>query len=353
MHKHTALSNLADLEKLVESRLKSIKPNTTPGTVFKKPFGIHLRDKAKDAGALAKGDRIDIELKLKLMAGLVDELRAKNAESILNIALNKKVSRIYKIKQAVSVFLGVASTGAAVASLAAPGAQAYSIIRIVRSGAMLAKDIGGLFVSVEKKVKVLEGYLAVLDKMFTDASGKAKKMNKKQKAAELTLATMNAVLGIKVLPTVKKAKTDLKPIKGHVATMVVKSQDLQKEVQKILDENTKLIGMLENAVGKKQVKKAFKDIVKSETTLNKILDCTHDLVRRVNEVGDKVAQLESGVKKLNDPGIGIKAAQGTLKILGMTSKGIFGLIDSQSVEESLSELEVDYSKAGKKLEQLT
>ena len=80
LDKRKAQKNLTELCAVAMAEKSRAKMTQTQVTVFKKPFGLHLKDTINHEGPISKIGRMDIEI--KLMSGFVDELRDKNAEAL-------------------------------------------------------------------------------------------------------------------------------------------------------------------------------------------------------------------------------------------------------------------------------
>ena len=413
LDKRKAHKNLSDLCALAMAEKSRAKLTQSPTTVFKKPFGLHLKDKINHEGPIDQIGRMDIEL--KLMSGFVDELRDKNAEALLNrmsnrvfddyvkrsvalvdgfvkhrdgaltkkdrktlaqlldqiakelseeltkvpaqvlrkIGIDEKMARAYTLDKGVSITTGVVGTGIAAAGIAVPGTTPLAIAGTVRSAVALVKDITSLFMSLERKIQIFDAYLVALKKMFERAEKDGKKMKGGKAVGEFTLESLNTVLGIDVVPTVKKANADLKEIEGHLAMMSVKIQGLQKAVAKVIDKNDKLIANLRKEKNFQNWRALFKELPGAEKKLQSVVEDAFKLAERVATAEDDVIRIRSEMKRLQQPGTKVKRFGVAVDLMVSATTSVGGVYDAVAVGKALESVLVamaaTYYETGMKL----
>jgi hypothetical protein len=347
---------------VIGDKLARANPVHTPLVVYSKSFDGAFKAQIKTNKAAAAGLSA-VTVELEVMQVVVDELRAKNAEAMLNIACNKifnkhlaaacklwddhskqagvlgrghlgeitdrlnrilkdlysdiakvpkdvmrkigldaQVSREYKLEQGIKIAVGTVGTGLAVAGAVLPGTMPFAIALAVKSGATLVKEIGTLASTMETKLAAFNAYVPVLQALFRDGQAKDGKMTGKEKAKELTLSTLNTLLGIEVIPTVRKARNDFKAIKG------------------------KLKASVEREVGKLGHKSFNLDAL--NTYLTQLFGKAHDLIQEVDRNETAVKTLRSLMKELDDPGLGVARAQNVIDAIVAAAATAGGLTDA-------------------------
>ncbi len=391
MDKRTAKGNLSDLRKLMEKELAGAKMGVAPIVVFNKPYGKLLKEKVSDNTQLQPLGRMDI--KLELMVGLVNELRDKNAEAMLNTRLNKafdasldqtvkyvdkalkihkgvlpqavlrdltkilddeadklaaefrkipaevlrkiginsKMATQYGLRKAASVATAAAGTGLAGAGIGLPGTTAFAVAAALRSATGLLTEITSVCSKVETKIAGLDADLVLLKTAFGTADAKARKMGKGDKLAELSFSVINTLIGKDLMVTVKSADSQLKDIEGHVAYLENRCQKLQKEVVDALDKEAKLTAKLLKSIGKKKMTNAFGQLEKARKSLNTVLENTHKQVARVNAADEAITKLRREMKLLKDPGQKLRILQNAVGVMIDVGAGIGGVADAAMV----------------------
>lgn len=395
LDKRKAQKNLTELCAVAMAEKSRAKMTQTPVTVFKKPFGLHLKDTINHEGPISKIGRMDIEI--KLMSGFVDELRDKNAEALLNrlanrvfddyvkrsvtmvetfvdrrdggltkkdrkeltqlidqiaeelsdeltkvpgqvmrkIGIDEKMAREYKIDKGVSITKGVVGTGIAAAGIAVPGTTPLAIAGTIRSALALFKDLAQLFMSLERKIKIFDSYLHRLQEMFARAEAEGKKMKGSKAAKEFGLETLNTVLGFDVIPTVKKANADLKEIESHLAMMSVKAQALQKALAQALDKSDKLIKNLRSEKNFENWQALFKDLPGTEKKLQEAIDEAFKIAERVVTAEDDVVRIRAQMKLIQQPGTNLKRLGVAVDLMVSASLSVGGQCDAAIVGKAL------------------
>lgn len=393
MDKRTARGNLSDLRKLMEKELAGAKMGAAPIVVFNKPYGKLLKEKVSDNSQLQPLGRMDI--KLELMVGLVNELRDKNAEAMLNTRLNKafdasldqtvkhvdkalkihggvlpqavlrdltrilddeadklaaefrkipaevlrkigineKMALKYGLNKGASVVSTGAGTVLAGVGIGLPGTQAFAIAASVRAAVGFITEITSACAKIETKIGNLDHDLVLLRNAFGTADAKARKMGKGDTLAELTLSTVNTLIGRDLLVTVKSADSQIKDIEGHLAYLENRCQKLQGQIADALDKEAKLSAKALKTWGKKKMTSVFRNIQlgHARKSLDGVLKDAHALAVRLNKADLAVTKLRREMKLLKDPGQGLKALQTTVDLMINIGVGIGGVGDAASV----------------------
>ena len=213
---------------------------------------------------------------------------------IAKIAIHKSIASKYKRDRAVAITragVGVAVSGAAIA---APGTQALAIAGLVRSCISLSKEIASFAANIERKMIDLRRYIKLLDVAYNQAHVRHE--------AEVSLSLLNGVLGVDVLPTLKKAQDDLDDVSGNFSLSYTKLQKKQKNLSDAISKLDKLRADVSNsAIKKSKVKsiRMYQDIVFLEGILNAQLEEAFNSARRINKVEKELPKIR---KKLNDLG---------------------------------------------------
>jgi hypothetical protein len=385
--KRRATGSLDDLEKLIKGKLDRAKLDDKPVVVFKRPFGLTLKEEVSAFKDLISDlPRMDVEL--RLMQGVVLELRDKNAESSLNTALNRefdkaiaktaamyisycgarkgmltrddrrsltdtfdnivselgetltavpkevlrqigvdaRAAREYQIEKGMRLTAGVVGTGLAAASLAMPGTLAFGIVALVRSVLSLAKEITLLFARLETKIKALRASLADVATIFADGAKTARKMSAGNKVNELVLSTFNSVVGVEVMPSIRKVKGDLKEIEGNLAALATRVQALQGGVAEVMDANAKFEKKMSDTYGEKWVD-VLPDVKKGRKNLDAMVENAHAQAKRVVNGRAAVDELRRDVARLDDPGLTLERAQKGLDMIIAAVGAVGGVAD--------------------------
>lgn len=391
---------LAEFRSFIETQEAGVDMDAKPVTVFKKSFGDAVKAKVKHRKAIEDMDKMEVSL--DLMTWLVNELRDKNAEAMLNKALNRefdkkvdeaakyindtlggaaafglagrtelskiavkmnqkvkelepmmqkvpaevlrkigineKMAKKYKMDQKINIATGLVGTGLAVGGVFVPGTTAFAIVGACRSGAALLKDLSALTLSIEKKIAIFEAYLVALREMFSAANKKKASMSKSESMAEFTLASMNTVLGIDVMPTIKKANDSLKSIEGQLAVMSMKSQGFNAQINAAMDGCAALEKNFKAANKLDEFHKRFNKMKKAEKDLDGLLNTAHTLAARVSAAEDSVTELNRKMKNLKKPGMKLQLAEKVVDLTIQYGSALGGLTDANIAKDAHSVL---------------
>jgi hypothetical protein len=379
---------LKDLDTLKDIAKKQIAENArrgaAPVVVYNKDFGFFVNAALKKK----KLDRISLPkqmIEVRLLELLVTEIAAKNGEAMLNIKFNyvfddavsncvtdleklvkaksglvdtkeidkirqkhvkaleadmvsvptevirkigivKEISAKYKKDKAIKI--GVAAGGVALsgAAIALPGTQPLAIVGLVRSVIALARQIADIAMKIETKIASFLSYLKTLSKWYKKHRG----------AREVTFSTLNSMIGTDILPTLAKAKSDLKEIENSLAVMFNYSQKLQKKVIEALDKSNKYTRGFTNFVNttKKDAFGAWLDtnrtrkVTRSMASLDALLDKTHTIVSRCVKADKQVLTLRRNLKNLGDNPAEIDKACTIIGIAITAGMAIGGVADA-------------------------
>lgn len=394
-----AKSMLDDLEKLAQKEEKAIKPNLAPEKVFSMAFGTALKKKVSNKELLANLGPLQVEL--NLMIALVNELKARKAAAKLNDALMKafnasvdrtaahiekaikihkgivpgtvrddigkmiddevqnvlpaelrkvpatvlrkiglaeKAAKQYTIDKGCSVCKGVVGTSIAGVGLVVPGTPALAIAVMCRTGSELAKDVISSFASVEKKTKLLNAYMKTLTKAFSDGEAKGRKMTDAETSGELTLSTLNSLLGIDVLPTVTKAKSDIKSIEGGIALLHVEHQKMIETSHKLFEKYDALKKEIESDIRTKgsTVEKTVTKLKNVRPKMQKQLEQTAKMGERISDAESEIDKIRKDFSELSKPGTKLTRAQHIVKISTSALTAVAGTVDATAIAAEIS-----------------
>ena len=254
-----------------------------------------LRAIIKKAGGLVDADAMgDI---IESVTGHSRTLQAGMRDAPIlvmrKMRIHASVAKTYKREKAVAITKGTVGVGLGVAGAVLPGTLPFALVALARSIASLAKEIVTVLMDLDTKLKLFVRQLAALAAVYKKHAG----------ARDIALNSLNAVLGVDVAPTIKKARADLKEIEKCVAVFYHRSNKLLKKVNEALDKSNELTKRFEKSASDVKAFMASKkkrNIQKAMDDLNSILDKTHSLMRQAVDAEKKVPQMRRGVKDLED-----------------------------------------------------
>lgn len=211
----------------------------------------------------------------------------------LNAAMESEYQKALK-KRRVQIAKSSVLTAASGAAIALPGTQAFAIYGFARSTAGLAQQIVEHNMSIKTAAKLLQGHLIYLAKAFDKASkgvGRA--------VSETGGTTLNAALGIDLVPTLDKATSSLKDLKTNTHHAGFKAQKLIDCLMDQMDSTGKLdktVGNLPDTHPHK--KKLKKSLAKQEKHLDEMIKKVRKLNKMAYEIEAKLPRLEKALKDL-------------------------------------------------------
>lgn len=383
---------LKDLDALAQKEEAAIKPNMAPETVYRRNFATALQSKVSNKRVVADLPALNVEI--KLMISLVNELRDKNAEGRLNdgfnkvfqarvdatakhidkavkihgmplprsvrnnitklvedeyqmtlpaelrkvpaavirkIGLNAKTARQYTIDKGMSVCKGIVGSAIGGVGVVVPGVQVVAIIAVARTGAALARDLVSSVASVEKKTKAIKVQLLVLKKMYSGAEAKAEKTGNNKK--ELTVGMVNTVLGVDTAPTVKKIDGDIKSVEGGIALLLVQHTDMTGVAKDLVDRCEKLKKDIESDIRKGGGVPADKvsQFKSLSAKMGKQIEATAKLGARISKAEDKLDKMREELKSLKQPDTKVSAAIDCADMMLSGAMTLFGTVDAAAI----------------------
>ena len=196
-------------------------------------------------------------------------------------AKKKKQYKGYKIKFVLKITGLVAGLATSIALMAtAPftggASAAISIVGMVKSGVSLAKEISSAAVKVETSMKVLKTSLTAVETV-------AKTTKAGLHGNEISAAVFNQFLGA-AQPNVKSCVTQLGTVESKLGGVEIKSHDLSKTLNGILDKQETLrkdfMAEVNKQLGKHPSSEAPKQIKLIEKRLDQHLASNYKLVRK-------------------------------------------------------------------------
>ena len=242
-------------------------------------------------------------------------LKKVPAEVIRKIGISSKLAKEYKIDQGISVATSTVGAGLAVAGLAVPGTTALAAAGACRSLLALAKEIASIGMELNKRISVFNSYLVALEKMFANAENERKKMDFGDSAKELTLATLNSIVGIDALPTMKKASDGLKKIEGHIALLDDRSNRVVTKINLVIDSQAKFKKQMIDATSNKAYDQSFKKLKNAEKDLDRMLKTGTSLTAAVRKAEDDLVVIRRRMKELKQPGTKLKVLRAGTDII--------------------------------------
>ena len=280
----------------------------------------------KNHGIVNKGDATKAAARHAKVLGM--QIRKVPDEVIRKIGLNQRIARKYKRDKAVKITRGVAATGLSAAGVAVPGTTAFAIVGLVRSIAALAKEITTVMMSVERKMKIIVSYLDTLGGIYKKHRG----------AREVTMSALNTILGVEVLPTLNKAKADFKEVEKSVAVLSHRSQKMQTKVIKALEKSNELTKQYEKNVSDLRAFMASSrtgKVKKAMKNLDKILDGTHKIVKRVVAAEKQVPLIRRQLKDLGENPGGVDKANIIISQTINLCNALAGIADAAAVGKAI------------------
>lgn len=245
---------------------------------------------------------------------------------IAKIAIHKSIASQYKRERAIAITragVGVAVSGVAIA---APGTQALAIAGLIRSCVSLGKEISSFAANIERKMINLRGYIKLLDVAYNKAG--------LRHDSELTLSLLNGVLGVDVLPTLKKAQDDLADVSKNFSLIYTRLQKKQTVISNAIKKVEKLKSDIsDSAIQKSKVKtiKMHQDIVFIEGMLNAQLEEAFNSARRINRVEKEMPNLKKKLDDLDKNSTALKVCAGLSRAAGGLAWSITGTFDAASI----------------------
>lgn len=313
-----------------------------------------LRAIVKKAGGLLDADSMSkvIESVTTHAQTLQTDMRDVPIQVMRKMRIHAAVAKSYKKDKAVKITKGTVGVGLGVAGSVLPGTLPFALVALARSVASLAKEIVTVLMDLDTKIKLFIKQLSALAAVYKKHRG----------AREITLSSLNAVLGVDVAPTLDKAKADLKEIEKCVAVFYHRANKMQKKVIEALDKSNELTKRFEKSASdvkafmasdkNRKIRKAMKD-------LDSILNKTHDLMRQAVNGEKMVPQLRKGLKDLGENSGKVDKANVILGQVINLAISLGGLGDAAGVGRAIESVAVagvglwmDSAEAGKELASL-
>ena len=213
----------------------------------------------------------------------------------------KKEYKGYKIKIGLKITGLIAGLATSIALMAATpftggASAAIGIIGMAKTGVTLAKEIGTAAMEVESSMKLLAASVRVVESA-------ARKGKAAVHGNEVSAAVLNQFLGV-AQPSIKECGSQLQTVQSKMKGIEVKSHNLSKALNRLLDKQEELrkgfMGDVNKQLGKhpssnagahaKTIEKRLDDILgKNYEAVQKSIDATMEMHRRF-ENGSKVIE---------------------------------------------------------------
>lgn len=262
-------------------------------------------------------------------ASTLSELHHKAPTNVVKkLGLNASLEKQYQKelnKRRRAIAKSTIMTAASGAAIALPGTQAFAIYGCARSAAGLAQQIIEHNLKITTAASIVQKHLIYLAKAFSDASkgvGRA--------ASETGGTTLNAVLGIDLVPTLDKTTSNLSILKLNTSHAGFKTQKLIDEIMKMMDSCTDLNRTVNTMPKLHPYKKRLeKNLKRNEKSLDGLLKKTASLGKQLNIVERKLPALEKALKDLGKNSKKQDFANYTVKVLvNLTAVAGGGLVDA-------------------------
>ncbi len=255
-----------------------------------------LKIKTQIAKLYAEHSELDAQKKKQAAAAIFDrhaqildeQIHKAPTNIIKKLGLNAEMEAQYQKelnKRRREIAKTTVLTGAAVGAIALPGTTAFAVYGAARSAASLAQQLLEHNQSISSAATSLEGNLKYLAKVFEKSAGRA--------ASETGGTTLNALVGVDVVPTLEKATTDYK-------RLTLNAQHAGFKVQKLTDHLTKLMDFAKSL--EKEAKKddatQQKRIALYEKTINTEIKKIVKLAKNLNDVERRLPDLKDCLLKL-------------------------------------------------------
>jgi len=264
-------------------------------------------------------------------ATLADLMHKAPTNVIKKLGLNAEMEAEYQKelkKRRKEIFKGTVMTVASGVAIALPGTQAFAIYGFARSAAGLAQQIVEHNISIATAAKIIEKQLIFLATTFKKSAGRA--------VSETGATTLNAVLGVDIIPTLDKATSNMKLLKINTRHAGFKTQKLTDLIMDMMDSNKRLEKTVNGLPDNHPYKKRLgKNLARNERQLDKLLKKTSELAKKLNTVERKLPTLGKALNDLGKNGKGQIAANAIAKILvnlGGIASG--GLVDATAAVET-------------------
>ncbi len=264
-------------------------------------------------------------------ATLADLMHKAPTNVIKKLGLNAEMEAEYQKelkKRRKAIAKGTVMTVASGVAIALPGTQAFAIYGFVRSAASLTQQIVEHNISISAAAKIVEKQLIFLATTFKKSAGRA--------VSETGATTLNAVLGVDIVPTLDKATSNMKLLKINTRHAGFKTQKLTDLIMEMMDSNKRLEKTVNGLADTHPYKKRLaKNLARNERQLDKLLKKTSELAKKLNTVERKLPTLGKALNDLGKNSRGQIAANAIAKILvnlGGIASG--GLVDATAAVET-------------------
>lgn len=283
-----------------------------------------MDQKKLNAMARDESDRVVQDLRADLKRVPTDVMR--------RVRIHRDIAKKYRKEKAVSIGKGVVSTGLAAGGLAVPGSTPFAAVMLARSICATAKEIAETAMTLKRKVKIFEKTLAELSRAYESHKGEK----------EIARDAVNAVLGVDVVPTLDKAKGQLKDIEKDVASTLFRARQINKDVEKALARTAKLEDKLDKLSTKhKGLKKSQLKMQLSQgrRDVDKLADQVYRLMKHAALAEDKVPEMRRGLVKIDTLKGRVEKAKLAIRSTIAASTALAGMGDAASASQLASAAE--------------
>jgi hypothetical protein len=155
------------------------------------------------------------------------------------------------------------------------------------------------------------------------------------------MSTLNSILGVDVLPTLKKVQADFKEIEKSVAVFYHRAEKMNKKIQQGLDKSVALNKKYEaSASDVKSFKKSklARDTKKAEGNLKSAFEKSHDLMRQARVADKQMPYLRTKLKDLGKNAGSVDKANIIIGQLINFGLAVAGITDAAAVGQAIQSI---------------
>lgn len=252
-------------------------------------------------------------------------------EVFRKLRIHADIARKYKKEKAITIAKGTGGVALGIAGAASPGTLPFALYTLTRSILSLAKEIATVLMDLDQKVKVFLSYCDTLAAWYKKHRG----------AREMTMNALNTIIGVEVLPTLNKAKADLKEIEKCVGVFYHRTTQINKEIIEALDLSNKLTEKFEkSAVDVRAFMSSPRGgkIAKAMKNLDKLLDKGNDLMRQARTADEQLPYLRKKLKDLGENSANVDKANIIITQLYNFGLAVAGVCDAAAIGQSIQSI---------------
>lgn len=294
-----------------------------------------VRAIVRKAGGLMDADAMEACLKAldEQAAALEQEMREVPIAVFRKMRIHADIASRYKKEKAVTIAKGTGGVALGIAGAALPGTLPFALFTLARSVASLAKEIVTVLMDLDTKIKIFLSYIETLAAAYRLQRG----------TSEIAASALNAALGVEVLPTLNKAKNDLKEIEKCVAVFHHRATQLNKEIVEALDISNQLTARFEKSA---LDVKAFMSsprggkVARAMKNLDKLADKGHELMRQATTAEKQMPFLRKKLRDLGENAGSVDKANVIIAQLISFGLAVAGVCDAAAVGQAVESIVV-------------